>query len=103
MTTYLIEVRDSDGNDCTVFDALVTAASKEEESAKLWRHLEEAYPDDESDGGFGTFHACDCWCDHFVGNGVPGKQVGICEDCQDTWECSHGGLVTNEDDEIEVY
>jgi hypothetical protein len=93
---YLFEVRDSDGNDCSVFDVIVEAETKETASAQLWKHLEEQYPDDEGDGGFGTFHACDCACDHFVGNGQT-PVVGICDDCADGWECSHGGLTTNED------
>lgn len=89
---YVFEVRDSDGNDCTVFDALVEAKTFELASSRLWRHLAECYPDDESDGGYGTFHACDCKCDH-------GRPPFDCEHCAETWECSpHGGLLTNEDD-----
>ena len=53
MQGYLFEVRDSDGNDCTVFDAVVAAESREQATEILWKHLTETYPDDESDGGFG--------------------------------------------------
>ena len=76
MQGYLFEVRDSDGNDCTVFDAVVAAESREQATEILWKHLTETYPDDESDGGFGTFHACDCACEHFVGNGQTRGTVG---------------------------
>ena len=89
MKFFLFEVRDSDGNDCTVFDVIVSAESREKASEKLWKHLDESFPDDESDGGFGTFHACDCACEH--------RKTMVCAKCADSWECSHGGLLTNED------
>ena len=95
-SVFLFEVRDSDGNDCTVYDVIVTASTRDEASKKLWVHLAEMYPDDESDGGYGTFHACDCACEHTVGNGMT-PVVGVCDRCRDSWECSHGGLLTNED------
>jgi hypothetical protein len=91
MPTYFFEVRDSDGNDCTVFDALVTARDREQASAKLWEYLHAEYPGTEDDGGYGTFHPCDCVCeDH-------GREIAYCDECQEGWECSHGGLLTNED------
>jgi hypothetical protein len=79
---WLFEIRESDGNDCNVFDAIVSADSRKEASVKLWKHLASAYPGDESDGGYGTFHPCTC---------------EIPEGEEDRWECSHGGLLTNED------
>jgi hypothetical protein len=89
MKTYVFEVCDSDGNDVTVYDAIVTADTRELAAAKLWEYLDEAYPGDVSDGGVGTVHPCDCHCEHRKGS--------ICERCHDAWECSHGGLLTNED------
>ena len=89
MPYYLIEVRDSDGNDCSVFDAIVFAESRDAASARLWRFLEERYPDDEGDGSYGTYHACNCACEH--------RKTKICARCADAWECSHGGITTNED------
>ena len=98
MPTYLIEVRDSDGNDCTVYDALVTAPTRDAASAKLWARLEEWYPTDEGDGGFGTYHTCDCRCEHST------RDEALCDGCAQTWECSHGGLTTNEDGgDVEEY
>ena len=95
MPVYIAEVRDSDGNDCTVFDALIVADSREAASEQLWRHLETAYPNDESDGGFGTYHPCDCACGH--------RKRTVCPRCRDSWECSHGGLLVSEPSEIEEY
>ena len=45
MNYYIIEVRDSDGNDCTVFDALVSARTRDRALDKVWAYLEEMYPD----------------------------------------------------------
>lgn len=94
-TYYLIELRDCDGHDCadTVYDLLVEALTKDAAVGQAYAYIEKKWPDDESDGGEGTFHPCDCQCDHFVGNGVPGKQVGICDECMNSWECSHGGVL----------
>ena len=89
MKTWIFEVRDSDGNNSTVFDAIVSAETRELASDKLWAYLKEAYPNDESDGGYGTYHACDCACPH--------RKKTICSRCSDSWDCSHGGLFTNED------
>lgn len=88
---YMFEVRDSDGNDCTVYDVIVAAESREAASDTLWAHAAKMYPHDESDGGFGTYHACDCVCEH--------RKRMVCDRCRETWECTHGGLTTNEDAE----
>ena len=87
---YLFEVTDCDGNDASVFDALVSADTREAASAKLWAYLDKAYPGDESDGGYETFHPCDCSCEH--------RKTMVCAQCVDKgWLCEHGGLLTNED------
>src|SRR5918996_1450945 len=87
-SVFLFEVRDSDGNDTIVYDALITALTEEEATATLWRYLATRYPDDESDGGFGTFHACDCVCPH--------RAQTLCPACRTSWECDHGGLLVSE-------
>lgn len=48
----------------------------------------EWYPDDEGDGGDGTFHGCDCRCPH--------RPAEVCARCRETWECSHGGLLVSD-------
>jgi hypothetical protein len=88
-TFHLFEVRDSDGNDCTVYDVLVRATTRERASRRLWAELRRWYPRDEPDGGFGTYHACRCACEH--------RKRSVCDNCRESWECSHGGLLTNED------
>jgi len=99
MKFYLFEVRDCDGNDVTAYDAIVPGASKAEASEKLWAYLEELYPDDEHDGGFGTYHACDCEpppCEHEDAESYEGP-CDCADEWRQTWECSHGGLLTDED------
>lgn len=101
---YIAEVRDSDGNDCTVYDALIAAESRDAASDKLWKYLEAAYPEDESDGGFGTYHPCDCVCDHNASpwdDDAKGHETGRCGD--QGWECSHGGLLTDEPETFAEY
>lgn len=98
MPYFLIEVRDSDGNDCTVYDAIVQAPDKAAASTRLWAELGSWYPDDEDDGGYGTYHACTCECEHGCSpwdDDAPGHKAGRCGDTG--WECSHGGLLTDED------
>jgi hypothetical protein len=87
---WLFEVHDSDGNDNTIYDVIVSADTGDKASDTLWKYLDEQYPNDETDGGYGTYHPCDCECDH-------GKLSDCEHGCSDTWECSHGGLLTNED------
>ena len=96
MPYFVIEVRDTDGNDCTVYDAVVYAPDKAAASERLWAELRSWYPEDEGDGGYGTFHTCNCECEHGCSpweDDAPGHEAGRCEH----WECSHGGLVTDED------
>ena len=95
--TYTVDVMDSDGNDVTVYDVLVTAPSAIDARDQVFTWVESQWPDDESDGDWGTYHPCDCQCDHTVGNGTPGKQVGVCDACQETWDCpAHGGVLIGE-------
>ena len=88
MATFTIEVRDSDGNDCTVYDYVVQANTPDAALDAVWASVREDYPDDEEDGGDGTYHPCDCVCDH--------RKRSVCARCRDTWECSHGGLLIGE-------
>lgn len=91
MAAYMFELRDSDGNDCTVYDVIVEAAFKDEAVGKVFAWIQTEYPGDEEDGDFGTYHPCDCECDH-------GVAPHDCEQgCGDSWECSHGGLLVSED------
>jgi len=83
---YLIEVRDSDGNNCTVYDVIVSVPTRESALDAVMDHVTEMYPDDEPDGGYGTFHACDC---HLYNEGSDG-------------DCSHGGVLID-DYNVEIY
>lgn len=94
MTTYLIGVLDSDGNDCSVFKALVTAEGQEAALARVCAYVEKAYPKDEWDGGYGTYHPCNCACEH--------RKRSVCARCRDEWECSHGGILID-DVNVEEY
>ena len=85
MPTFMIELRDSDGNDCTVSDVLVSAESKDAALDAFWAWVKKEYPGDEEDGGEGTYHPCDCICPH--------RKTRVCERCRETWDCSHGGLL----------
>ena len=85
MPYYVIELRDSDGNDTTVYDLLIEAETKDTALDKAWKFVEEEWPNDEHDGGEGTYHPCDCACEH--------EKSEVCDDCWDGWECSHGGLL----------
>lgn len=91
MATYTIELRDSDGNDCTVYDVLVTAETPEKALDQVWDMIRKEWPKDEEDGGDGTYHPCDCVCDH--------RKRSVCDRCQDGWECSHGGLLVGTPEE----
>lgn len=104
MKAYLIELRDSDGNDCSVDDILVEAESPERALDKAWEYVKETWPEDEEDGGFGTYHPCDCECEHATTTLASLKDretpiTGVCDDCRDSWECSHGGVLLSEEPE----
>lgn len=104
MPYYLAEVRDSDGNDCTVLDVLMSAPTRGQAFDRLWQWVDKEYPDDEHDGSAGTYHTCDCECEHSrlarhesYRLRIPHSSGdGICADCTDSWECSHGGLLLPE-------
>lgn len=83
---YLAEIRESDGNDCTVYDAIVEADSQEAASDKLHKEIEAAWANLESDGGFGYFFPCDC----------PESEDGYSD-------CSHGGILAPEPEGYEAY
>ena len=96
MATFTIEVRDSDGNDCTVYDYVVQAETADAARDAVWASVREDYPDDEEDGCDGTYHPCDCICEHTIPGGTTRFERNVCEDCDDNWECSHGGLLIGE-------
>ena len=97
---YLGEVRDSDGNDCTVYTVLVAATTSADACDQVFTWIGETWPEDEDDGSSGTFHPCDCECEH-------GKSIGECiaePPCCDNWDCSHGGVIGPEEpDMLEAY
>ena len=39
MNAYIIELRDSDGNDVTVYDVVVSAATRDEALDAMWAHI----------------------------------------------------------------
>lgn len=92
---YIGEVTDSDGNDCTVYDILTEASNKDEviDIIKTW--VEEYFPDDEDDGGYGTFHPCNCLCKHNI------SPYECTAGCGTHWECEHGGTLISEPEQIE--
>ena len=95
---YVIEVRDSDGNDCTIYDVIAQATSAEDARDKVFARFAKMYPEDEEDGGMGTYHACHCECEH----GEPLGQCTESDDCDpSTWECSHGGILVDDSDDSE--
>lgn len=59
---YIFELRESDGNDCTVYDAIVEADSSKQALALLADDLDSRAKakDWESDGNYGYFFPCDC-------------------------------------------
>lgn len=90
---WRVELRDSDGNDCWVYDCLVMADCADSAYDKVYSAIMKDFPDDESDGCEGTFHPCTCECDH-------GLKLGECEEdeCADASDyCDgHGGLLLDE-------
>lgn len=86
--TYTVEVRDSDGNDCTVYDVLVRATDPEHAKEQVWEWVKATWPEDEEDGGDGTFHPCAHECEH-------GKPLGDCARarCQDATCDGDGGIL----------
>jgi hypothetical protein len=87
---WLVEVRESDGNDGSVTDFIVEAESKETAGDRVMKVFTDA--GHEEDGSWGTFAPCDCECEH---------TYGVCDDCADSWECSHGGASLPEPEDIQ--
>lgn len=91
---FLFELRDSDGNDCTVYDFIVEADSLSEAIERAGEAFDELYPNSEPDGGFGSYHPCAC--EHDAGCSL--RHGGNCE-C-DGMDCpGHGGATFNGDDD----
>jgi hypothetical protein len=89
---YIVESRESDGNDCSVTDHIVEADDAEAAVNKVCDELERRATERgigmESDGGFGYYFECDC---------------DIPEGEEDSWECSHGGVDVAEPDRVEAF
>lgn len=70
MSIFTVEVRESDSNDCIVYDVVVDCDSKEEARNRAFDWAMSVAPKGtEEDGDFGAFYACDaeeedCECDH---------------------------------------
>ena len=56
---YLYQIRDTDGNDCTVFDCVVEADSAESADSQVFNHFD-SFGSLESDGDRGYFRVCAC-------------------------------------------
>ena len=83
---WVVELRDSDGNDCAVYSIIVKGSDCEGAMTEVWDYIDANWSDDEPDGDSGTYHPCYCRCAHDT------AWDGICEICIPTWECDHGGL-----------
>ncbi len=59
---FLFEIRESDGNDCRVYDCIVEAGSQDEATDKLFVDLDAkaAKGNWESDGDMGYYFPCTC-------------------------------------------
>lgn len=77
---WVVECRDSDGNDCTVIDFVVRAETADKALHAVMDECMSRAPDAEEDGGFGAYYACDC--------DIPEND--------EYWECSHGGFSLDE-------
>ena len=80
---WVVECRDSDGNDCTVLDFIVQAEDADKALSKVMDECMNRVPTADEDGGWGAFYACDC--------DLPTDQDEL-----DCWECSHGGFLLSE-------
>lgn len=104
---YIAEVRNSDGNDVEVLDVLIAAVDRAAAHAQLRAWMAETWPRDESDGEDGTYHPCDCVCEHVArARARRGSHVAtsrLCMRCARTWECSHGGLLIAAEAALEEY
>jgi hypothetical protein len=62
MKGYIVEMRDSDGNDCTVYDVILIAESAEAAEALVLTHFDKQAESRgwESDGDRGWYYPCDC-------------------------------------------
>lgn len=87
MKAYIVEIRESDGNDCTVYDCIVEAESHDDALNKIYEHFDARAEREgwESDGGEGWYFPCDCDDDN----------SDACE--------GHGGILIGEPEEFASY
>ncbi len=57
---YYFEIRDTDGNNCRVYDCVVEAENEDKAYDEVQASIKAAYPNDDEDGSGGTYHVCDC-------------------------------------------
>ena len=93
---FLFELRDSDGNDCSVSDLIIEAQTLDDAREKAGDALDDLFPEHESDGLWGTYAPCDCHCEH---QSVGFCELEACDNERETRECSHGGATVNGDDD----
>ena len=90
MAWFSVTFHETDGNDCTVYDTVVEAETEDEAFGKVADSLEKTLTADgrgfEDDGDCGFYFDCDC---------------EIPEGDENTWECSHGGIVMREAERFE--
>ncbi len=119
----LYEIRETDGNDCTVFDCIVEGKDREDCDEQLGEHFDGLAKKHnwESDGGWGYYFPCDCespdepfddpaecdQCEVLAINGVNCHETGChtyakykrelkaFEHFEDR-ECEHGGLTVDD-------
>jgi len=123
MKAYLFELRESDGNNCTVYDCIIEAESAQEALEELSADLDSRAKRGgwESDGFCGYYFPCDCQneepeappvpcdsCAMLSINGVACHEAGCPREARyrremrayDRFDCpGHGGLTVSEEPE----
>ncbi len=122
---YYFEIRDTDGNDCRVYDCVVEAENEDKANDEVQASIMAAYPNDEEDGDGGTYHTCDCeqpeepednaadcdQCEVIAINGVNCHETGCptyakylrAKKAFDNFECQgHGGITVSDAQEFET-
>lgn len=126
---YYIEIRESDGNDCTVYDAVIEANNRDDADYIVSRHFDALAEEKnwDSDGDSGYYFPCDCeapeeptddpaecdQCNVMRINGVLCHETGCptfakykrdrrAYELFEDRDCSHGGLTISEPEEFET-
>lgn len=92
MNAYIVEIRESDGNDCTVYDCIVDAHSEQDAFDRVYAHFDERaeHEDWENDGGEGWYFPCDCTdADADACEGHGGLMIGDAEEFASRADAEH--------------